>query len=381
MSGLWVWGRTQRRETIRQTSPRKALEYGSEEHVPLAVASLRERREFCHLVSWTTLRFRRPFFQDPLRTSRSTLSQSLFSLSLSLFFVVFVCYVGRQPEIVRQRARCRGHGLRGPTDISAQAYRSPLNLWRLFALLGPAFCGIVACCPRVTRIDQQPLPLMASRLVRLAATLLDACQTRLTTQMKRVVISGDATQFYTELVDGPLTMAHRLHTCSRCGWAFAPGSHRPRRFRYGPSSLIRRIGMPEWTLQRLLGALRPLNMTRERSESSRPHDSLRIHFAELEFGMVFHRSNSGAEAVSEGNLPLTPHQRGQWRSGVGGVARTQVLLSFKKLRRGIFTVASRTPREVRSSHFHFVCCALEFCGSVARGGRSLLPLWVRRFSR
>ena len=63
--------------------------------------------------------------------------------------------------------------------------------------------------------------------------------------------------------------------------------------------------MPEWTLRRLLGALRPLNMTRESSECSRPHDSLRVHFAELEFGMVFHRSNSGAEAVSEGNLPLT----------------------------------------------------------------------------
>ena len=77
-------------------------------HVPLAVASLRERREFCHLVSWTTFRFRRTFFEDPLRTSRSTLSQSLFfslflslSFSLSLFLVVFVCYVCRQPEIVR----------------------------------------------------------------------------------------------------------------------------------------------------------------------------------------------------------------------------------------------------------------------------------------
>ena len=61
---------------------------------------------------------------------------------------------------------------------------------------------------------------MASRIVRLAATPLDACQTRLTTQMKRVVISGDATQFYTELVDGPLTMAHRLHTCSRAAVRF-----------------------------------------------------------------------------------------------------------------------------------------------------------------
>ena len=113
-------------------------------------------------------------------------------------------------------------GCGAPTDISAQAYGSPLNLWRLFALLGPAFCGIVACCPRVTRIDQQPLPLMVSRLVRLAATPIGACHTRLTTKMKRVVIFGDATQFYTELVDGPLTMAHRLHTCSRGGCAFSP---------------------------------------------------------------------------------------------------------------------------------------------------------------
>ena len=64
--------------------------------------------------------------------------------------------------------------------------------------------------------------------------------------------------------------------------------------------------MSEWTLRRLLGALRPLNMTRERSESSRPHDSLRVHFAELEFGIVLPRSNSRAEAVSEGNLSLTP---------------------------------------------------------------------------
>ena len=36
---------------------------------------------------------------------------------------------------------------------------------------------------------------MVSRLVHLAATPLDACQTRLTTHMKRVVISGDALQF------------------------------------------------------------------------------------------------------------------------------------------------------------------------------------------
>ena len=64
--------------------------------------------------------------------------------------------------------------------------------------------------------------------------------------------------------------------------------------------------MPEWTLQRLLGALRPLSMTRESSECSRPHDSLRIHFAELEFGIVLPRSNSRAEAISEGNLSLTP---------------------------------------------------------------------------
>ena len=54
--------------------------------------------------------------------------------------------------------------------------------------------------------------------------MFDACQTRL------IVITGDATQFYTEFVDGPLTMAYRLHTCSRDGCAFSPGSHRPRGF-------------------------------------------------------------------------------------------------------------------------------------------------------
>ena len=121
-----------------------------------------------------------------------------------------------------------------PTDISAHAYGSPLNFWRLFALLCPAFCGIVACCPRVTRIDQQPLPLMASPLVHLAATPLDACQTRLTTQMKRVVISGDATAVLTQSWSmarsrWPIVSTH----CSRSGCAFSSGSHRPRRFRYG----------------------------------------------------------------------------------------------------------------------------------------------------
>ena len=63
--------------------------------------------------------------------------------------------------------------------------------------------------------------------------------------------------------------------------------------------------MSEWTLRRLLAALRPLNMTRESSEFSRPHDSLRIHLAELNFGIVFPRSNSRAVAVSEGNPSLT----------------------------------------------------------------------------
>ena len=145
------------------------------------------------------------------------------------------------------------------------------------------------------------------------------------------VISGEAAQFCTELVDGPSTMAHRLHTCSRGGWAFASGSHRPRRFRHGLSSLIRRMGMPEWTLRRLLGALRPLNMTRESSEFSRPHDSLRIHFAELNFGIVFPRSKSCAEAVSEGNPSSDAHCRSLSRRGL------------KRLRRGIFTGAPHSP--------------------------------------
>ena len=55
--------------------------------------------------------------------------------------------------------------------------------------------------------------------------------------------------------------------------------------------------MPDWTLKKLLGALRPLNMTRESSKISRPHDSLRNHFAELEFGIVFPLSTSGVEAL------------------------------------------------------------------------------------
>ena len=69
---------------------------------------------------------------------------------------------------------------------------------------------------------------------RLAPTPFEACQTqtRLTTQMKRIVTSGDAVQYCAQMepqmfIDGLLTMVHRAHTCSH------------------GLSLIRQTGMPE----------------------------------------------------------------------------------------------------------------------------------------
>ena len=86
-----------------------------------------------------------------------------------------------------------------------------------------------------------------------------------------------------------------------------------------------------WFKEVEICGLQPLNMTRQSSEFSRPHDSLRIHFAELEFGVVLPRSTSGVDAVSEGNLPLT-----QLTSVDIGVRAS----APKQLRRRIFTGAS-----------------------------------------
>ena len=97
--------------------------------------------------------------------------------------------------------------------------------------------------------------------------------------------------------------------------------------------------MSEWTLQRLLGALRPLNM-----DAKGPNLLvLTVHcaftFAESESGIVFPRSTSGVEAVLEGNLPLTP-----LTSVDIGVRASARWLEHNgrflfKLRRGIFTGA------------------------------------------
>ena len=103
-----------------------------------------------------------------------------------------------------------------------------------------------------------------------------------------------------EFVDGSLAMTHRLHSCSRVGCAFS--LDHLTRFRYALSSLIRRTGMPERTLPTLFRELRPPNLTSENFECARLRDPLRIHFADLEFGIVFHCSTAGIAAVWKWNL-------------------------------------------------------------------------------
>ena len=128
-----------------------------------------------------------------------------------------------------------------PGVTRPQSYNGLLNKWHLFASsLRAAFGSIVAQCARVTRIDQQPSLLPVSRIFRLALTTLEACQTqtRLMTQMKRIVISGDAVQYYDQVdpqifIDGLLTMVHRAHKCSH------------------GLSLIRQTRMPERAVRRL----------------------------------------------------------------------------------------------------------------------------------
>ena len=136
----------------------------------------------------------------------------------------------------------------------------------------------------VTRIDQQPSLLMVLRVIRLARTPFEACQTRLTTT--RVEISGGAAQYY--------------DSCSCVGCAFS--RDHLIRFRYALSSLIRRTGMPESTMPTLFRELRPPNKMSENSECARLRDSLRVEFADLEFGIVFHCSTAGIEAVWKWNL-------------------------------------------------------------------------------
>ena len=60
--------------------------------------------------------------------------------------------------------------------------------------------------------------------------------------------------------------------------------------------------MPERTLPTLFRELRPPNLTSENFECARLRDPLRIHFADLEFGIVFHCSTAGIEAVWKWNL-------------------------------------------------------------------------------
>ena len=73
------------------------------------------------------------------------------------------------------------------------------------------------------------------------------------------------------------------------------------------------------------------------------HDSLRIHFLELSLAS-FPRSTSGVEAVSEGNHPLKLLTSADIGVRVSAAwLGTQESLSLNKLRRGIFTGASRSP--------------------------------------
>ena len=144
--------------------------------------------------------------------------------------------------------------------------------------------------------------------------------------------------------------------------------------------------MPERTLRTLLGALRPSNLMMENSGCSCPHDSLRIHFLELEFGTAFPRSTSGVQMVSEGNHPLLPLKL--LTSADIGVRVSAVWLEHK----GRFL---STNRDAESSQAHHHAVRVVWL-------RLLLPLrllcrgilcecgtwrsftastWVRRFSR
>ena len=123
-----------------------------------------------------------------------------------------------------------------------------------------------------------------------------------------------------------------------------------------PSSLIKRTGKPERTLRTFFRTLRPPNLTLKNSKGSRPHDSLRTHFAELEFGIVLHCLTAGTEAVRSGMPIGAVHQRGQ------RFRRFHVVERFLSIRcdwrGGTFTdVPSR-----RGCFFHFVYCAVDFVG-------------------
>ena len=113
-------------------------------------------------------------------------------------------------------------------------------------------------------------------------------------------------------------------------------------------------GKPERTLRTFFRSLRPPNLALKNSEGSRPHYSLRTHFAELEFGIVLHCLTAGIEAVL--------HQRGQRFRRFHMEER---FLSIRcDWRGGIFT-------DVPSCSG---CFFRRFCGTVACGGRSPLAL-------